>query len=263
MTESLIATRTGRVLTLTMNRPDALNALDRETTQALRRAFEGASRDAEVGCVVVTGAGRAFCAGADLREVSRRYDAGDTELGNDLRENYSPMIRAIRSCPKPVIAVINGVAAGAGLSLALACDLRIIASDAQLIVVFVRVGLVPDAGSLFFLTRMLGYGKARELALTGNPVSAAEAQRLGLVSAVVAPGDLPSVAAEQASSLSAGPADAYALIKRGMERALSLDLEQVLELEAHLQSLAARTPDHQEAVRAFLDKRKPVFRGAK
>lgn len=263
MTETLIATRAARVLTLTMNRPDALNALDSESTRALRRAFEQASTDPEVGCVVLTGAGRAFCAGADLREVSRRHDAGDTDLGGDLRDNYAPLIRAIRSCPKPAIAAINGTAAGAGLSLALACDLRIIASDAQLIVVFVRVGLVPDAGSLFFLTRMLGYSKAMELALTGNPVSADEAQRLGLVSAVVAPADLPSVATERAATLSAGPAEAYALIKRGMERALSLDLEQTLELEARLQSLAARTGDHREAVRAFIDKRKPVFRGAK
>ncbi len=120
MTDTLIASRAARVLTLTMNRPDALNALDRESTRALRRAFEGASRDPGVGCVVLTGAGRAFCAGADLREVSRRHDAGDADLGDDLRDNYAPMIRAIRSSPKPVMAAINGAAAGAGLSLALA-----------------------------------------------------------------------------------------------------------------------------------------------
>ncbi|TMG37947.1 MAG: enoyl-CoA hydratase [Chloroflexi bacterium] len=262
MSEVVIATQDGRVLTLTMNRPDALNAIDSESARALRRAFEQAVKDTAVGCIVLTGAGRAFSAGADLRELSSRHERGERELGQDLRENYAPLIRAIRTCPKPVVAAINGTAAGAGLSLALACDLRVIASDAQLIVVFVRVGLVPDAGSLFFLTRMLGYGKAMELALTGNPVSAAEAHRLGLVSAVAAPGELLSTVTELASGLSAGPAEAYALIKRGMERALSLDLEQALELEAHLQSLAGRTADHQEAVRAFLDKRKPVFRGA-
>jgi 2-(1,2-epoxy-1,2-dihydrophenyl)acetyl-CoA isomerase len=262
MSEVLVAIKAARVLTLTMNRPDALNALDSESTRALRRAFEQAAKDPEVGCVVLTGAGRAFSAGADLRELSRRHESGERDLGQDLRENYAPLIRAIRACPKPVVAAINGTAAGAGLSLALACDLRVIASDAQLIVVFVRVGLVPDAGSLFFLTRMLGYGKAMELALTGNPLSAAEAHRLGLVSTVAAPADLLSTVTELASGLSAGPAEAYALIKRGMERALSLDLEQALELEGHLQSLAGRTADHQEAVRAFLDKRKPVFKGA-
>src|SRR5947209_14191525 len=262
MTDAVLSTRQGAVVTLTLNRPEVLNALNRQTTQALTAALEAAGQDPEVGAIILTGAGRAFCSGADLRDVAARAQAGQTDLGEDLRANYAPMIRAIRACPRPVIAALNGTAAGAGLSLALACDLRIAASDAQLIVVFVRVGLVPDAGSLFFLTRMLGYGKAMELALTGNPVSAAEAHRLGLVSAVAAPGELLSTVTELASGLSAGPAEAYALIKRGMERALSLDLEQALELEAHLQSLAGRTADHQEAVRAFLDKRKPVFRGA-
>jgi 2-(1,2-epoxy-1,2-dihydrophenyl)acetyl-CoA isomerase len=169
------------------------------------------------------------------------------------------MIRAIRASPKPVIAALNGTAAGAGLSLALACDLRLAATGAQLIVVFVRVGLVPDAGSLFFLTRMLGLSKATELAITGDPLSADDAQRLGLVAAVVPPDQLMAAAMERARKLAAGPRQTYALIKRGMERAIQLDLEQTLELESQLQALAAKTPDAREAIRAFLEKRKPVF----
>ena len=259
MSDVLLSSRDDAVLSLTINRPEALNALNRETTQALRTAIDAAGRDAEVGAIVLTGAGRAFCAGADLKEVSARYEAGDSDLGADLRTNYTPMIRAIRACPKPVIAALNGTAAGAGLSLALACDLRLAASGTQLIVVFVRVGLVPDAGSLFFLTRMLGLSKATELAITGDPLSADEAHRLGLVAAVVPPDQLMAAAMERAHKLAAGPRQTYALIKRGMERAIQLDLEQTLELESQLQALAAKTPDASEAIRAFLEKRKPVF----
>ena len=259
MSDALVSARDGAVLTLTLNRPEALNALNRETTRALRTELEAGGRDAAIGAIILTGAGRAFCAGADLKDVSARQQAGDTDLGADLRANYAPMIRAIRACPKPVIAALNGTAAGAGLSLALACDLRIAAAGAQLIVVFVRVGLVPDAGSLFFLTRMLGLSKATELAMTGDPLSADDAHRLGLVAAVVPPEQLMTTAMERASRLAEGPRQTYALIKRGMERALDLDLEQTLELESQLQALAAKTPDAQEAIRAFLEKRKPVF----
>ena len=259
MSQLVLSEKSGRVLTLTINRPEALNALNQQSLRELRKAIEAAARDASVGCLIVTGAGRAFCAGADLREVSARYLAGDTELGEDLRRSYAPLVRAIRACPKPVIAAINGTAAGAGLSLALACDLRIAAAGAQLIVVFVKVGLVPDAGSLFFLTRTFGFSKALELALTGEGMAVEEAQRLGAIAAVVPPEQLMATAVERARQLAEGPTTAYGLIKRGLERALSLDLEQSLELESHLQTLAARTPDHQEALAAFLEKRKPVF----
>lgn len=259
MTDVLLSAHDGAVLTLTINRPDALNALNRDTTRALRSAFEAAAKNADVGAVILTGAGRAFCAGADLKDVGARSGTGDSDLGDDLRANYAPMIRAIRSCPKPVIAALNGTAAGAGLSLALACDLRIAAAGAPLIVVFVRVGLVPDAGSLFFLTRMLGLSKATELAMTGEPLTVEDGQKLGLVAAVVPGEQLMATANEQARRLAEGPRQTYALIKRGMARTLELDLEETLELESQLQLLAARTPDAQEAIRAFIEKRKPVF----
>jgi 2-(1,2-epoxy-1,2-dihydrophenyl)acetyl-CoA isomerase len=209
--------------------------------------------------VIITGAGRAFCAGADLKDVVARREAGERDLGDDLRTNYAPMIRAIRACPKPVIAALNGTAAGAGLSLALACDLRIAAAGASLIVVFVRVGLVPDAGSLFFLTRMLGLSKATELAISGDPLTAEDARTLGLVAAVVPPDQLMPAAMQQARRLNDGPRQTYALIKHGLERALDLDLEQAMELESQLQSVAAETTDAQEAIQAFLEKRKPQF----
>jgi 2-(1,2-epoxy-1,2-dihydrophenyl)acetyl-CoA isomerase len=259
MTEVILSARDAGVLTLTLNRPEALNALNRDMTQALRDSIEAAARDREVGAVIITGAGRAFCAGADLKDVLARRQAGERDLGNDLRTNYTPLIRALRACPKPVIAAINGTAAGAGLSLALACDLRIAAAGASLIVVFVRVGLVPDAGSLFFLTRMLGLSKATELAMSGDPLTVEEAHRLGLVAAVVPAEQLTAAAMERARRLNDGPRQAYALIKHGLERALDLELEQAMELESQLQSVAAETADAQEAIQAFLEKRKPQF----
>jgi 2-(1,2-epoxy-1,2-dihydrophenyl)acetyl-CoA isomerase len=260
MTDTILSSREGAVLTLTINRPAALNALNPQTMQALRAGIEAAGRDATIGAIILTGAGRAFCAGADLKDVSARLDAGDTDVGADLRENYVPLTRAIRSCPKPVIAALNGTAAGAGLSLALACDLRIAVAGSQLIVAFVRVGLVPDAGSLYFLTRMLGLSKATELALTGDPLAVEDARQLGLIAAVVPADQLMTVAMERARRLAEGPRQTHTLIKRGMQRALDLDLDQAMELESQLQTLAARTPDAQEAIRAFIEKRKPSFR---
>lgn len=259
MSEVVLSTLDAGVLTLTLNRPEALNALNREMTLALRDSMEAAARDRGVGAVIITGAGRAFCAGADLKDVVARRDAGDRDLGDDLRTNYTPLIRAMRACPKPVIAAINGTAAGAGLSLALACDLRIAAAGASLIVVFVRVGLVPDAGSLFFLTRMLGLSKATELAMSGDPLTVEDAQKLGLVAAVVPPAQLTAAAMDRARRLNDGPRQTYALIKHGLERALDLDLEQAMELESQLQSVAAETTDAKEAIQAFVEKRKPQF----
>jgi 2-(1,2-epoxy-1,2-dihydrophenyl)acetyl-CoA isomerase len=261
MSDLLLSERQDAVLTLTLNRPDSLNALTTQLLRALTAAFAAAGRDGGVRAILVTGAGRAFCAGQDLKEVAARGWDAQADLGEDLRLSYMPLIRAIRGCPQPVIAAINGVAAGAGLSLALACDLRLAAAGAELVVAFVRVGLVPDAGSLFFLSRMLGLSKATQLALTGEALAVEEAQRLGLVAAVVPSDQLPAVAAEQARQLAVGPAKTYALIKRGLERALDRDLEQVMELEAQLQALVAKSSDTREAIEAFLEKRKPVFRG--
>lgn len=259
MSDVVLSARDGSIVTLTINRPDSLNALNPQTTQALRRAVDAAARDDGIGAIVITGAGRAFSAGADLKDVSARLAAGEVDVGDDLRTNYAPLTRSIRACPKPVIAALNGTAAGAGLSLALACDLRIAAAGVQLIVAFVRVGLVPDAGSLFFLTRMLGLSKATELAMTGEPLLVEDALRTGLVAAVVPAEQLMPAALDRARRLAQAPRQTMALIKRGIERALDLDLEQTLELEAQLQSLAGKTQDAREAINAFVEKRAPVF----
>jgi 2-(1,2-epoxy-1,2-dihydrophenyl)acetyl-CoA isomerase len=259
MSDSVRVGRDGAVAIITMNRPQALNALNQELTRGLRKAIDESAKDSGVGALILTGEGRAFCAGADLKDVTARLERGDSTLGDDLRSNYGPVIRVIRACPKPVIAALNGTAAGAGLSIALACDLRIASTEASLVVIFVRVGLVPDAGSLFFLTRMLGLSKATELALTGEPLSAQDAERLGVVSRVVPSDQVMSAALERARQLASGPRHTYALIKRGLERAYDLDLEQALELEAQLQTLASRTPDAEEAIRAFVEKRAPAF----
>jgi len=259
MSDVLLSSRQGAVLTLTINRPEALNALNRDANAALRSAIDSAARDAEIGAIVLTGSGRAFCAGADLKDVTARRAAGDKELGEDLRTYYAPVIHAARACPKPIVAALNGVAAGAGLSLALACDLRIAATEAQLIVAFVRVGLVPDAGMLFFLTRMLGLSKATELAMSGNPITADEAMRLGLVAQVVASEQLLPAAVELAQRFADGPRKTYELIKRGLERTYDLDLEQTLELESQLQAMASKTQDAWEGIQAFAEKRKPKF----
>lgn len=242
-----------------LNRPQALNALNAPMLTALRQAIETAAGDGAVRCVILTGEGRGFCAGGDVKEMAELAGRGGADLGDALRRHYWPLVRAIRRCSKPVLAAVNGMAAGAGLSLALACDLRIASDDAQLVMAFVRVGLVPDAGGLFFLTRLVGFGKAMELALTGEAVDASEALRIGLVNAVVPSSDLMASAMARARAFASGPAETYALIKRGLERALSLDLEQVMELEAQLQSLAGRTGDHREAVAAFTSKRPAVF----
>ncbi|HVH65173.1 MAG TPA: enoyl-CoA hydratase-related protein [Candidatus Acidoferrum sp.] len=260
MSDVVVSARDGAVIVLTINRPETLNALDRETTGALRRGVEAASRDSEIGALVITGAGRAFSAGADIKDVNARLDAGDIDVGDDLRTNYAPLTRAICQSSKPVIAALNGTAAGAGLSVALACDLRVAAVGAQLIVAFVRVGLVPDAGSLYFLTRMLGISKATELAMTGEPLTAEDAMRLGLVAAVVPADQVLPTAIDRARQLAEGPRQTLALIKRGIARAIDLDLEQTLELEAQLQSMAGRTADAREAIRAFVEKRRPAFR---
>jgi 2-(1,2-epoxy-1,2-dihydrophenyl)acetyl-CoA isomerase len=255
----VLAQRNESIEIVTINRPQSLNALTPETNAALKGAIEAAGRDPEVAGIVLTGAGRAFSAGADLKGVAARLDAGDASVGDDLRKNYAPLTRAIRDCPKPVIAALNGTAAGAGLSLALACDLRIAAAGSQLIVAFVRVGLVPDAGCLFFLTRMLGLSKATELAMTGDPLPVEEAMRYGLVAAVVPQEHVVPTALERARSLAKLPRQTLALIKRGIERSLVLDLEQSLELEAALQTLAGRSADAREAIHAFVEKRQPVF----
>lgn len=246
------------VATITLNRPDALNALTVPMKQALLAAFRQVGRDPNVRVVVMTGAGRAFCAGQDLRE---RLQPDAAPLGVEVRERYNPIIRAMRSLPKPIVAAINGVAAGAGASLAMASDIRIASDTASFALAFGRVGLVPDSGATWLLPRLVGTTRATELALLGDALSAADALRLGLVGRVVPAGELATEARSVAARLAAGAPKAMALTKRALNAAWQGDLDAALDDEAYLQDIAGRTRDHAEGLAAFMEKRPPRFTG--
>jgi 2-(1,2-epoxy-1,2-dihydrophenyl)acetyl-CoA isomerase len=248
--------RDGAVLTITLNRPDVLNALNTDMHSALGAALSEA-REPAVRAVVLTGAGRGFCVGQDLTEF--REAAGD--IGSRLRRTYHPNIRAIRALEKPVIAAVNGVAAGAGMSLACACDLRIAADSASFIPAFINIGLIPDSGGSYFVTRILGPARAFEWLASGKKLTPAEAQDWGLVSEVVAVDALPRRAGELAAQLAELPTRGVGMTKRLLDHAVEATLEEQLEREAQLQAAATQTEDFREGVAAFLEKRPPRFRG--
>lgn len=243
--------------TITLNRPDSLNSVNEQLGRELQDALESAERDPEVRALVLTGAGRAFCVGQDLRERQE----GATSLGDSLRDRYNPTVLRMRRMQKPLLASVNGVAAGAGMSLALACDLLLASEQAQLIEVFVRVGLVPDSGSTYFLPRLVGYAKAFELMSLAEPLSARDALQLGIVNRVVAPEELEPATRELALRLARSPTRAIGLMKRALNRSLESGFEDVLEYEAHMQEIAGRTEDHKEGVAAFVEKRRAQFKG--
>jgi 2-(1,2-epoxy-1,2-dihydrophenyl)acetyl-CoA isomerase len=253
------------VRTITLNRPQALNAFNETLKDELIDALKAAARDKSVRCLVVTGAGRAFCAGQDLKDRSDRADqagsAGPGSFSASLRDKYNPMIMTIRTMEKPVIAAVNGVAAGAGCSLALACDLRVVADKATFIQAFVKIGLVPDSGATFLLPRLVGMGKALELAFTGDPLDAGTALTLGLANSVVPGEALLTATMDLATRLAQAPTRAIGLTKRAMNRALLVDLESALDYEADMQEIAGRSPDFAEGVSAFMEKRQPRFTG--
>ena len=250
-------TREGAVLTITLNRPDVLNAFNAALHTGLAAALKEARRP-EVRAVVITGAGRGFCVGQDLTEF--REASGD--IGSRLRETYHPNVLALRALEKPVIAAVNGVAAGAGMSFACACDLRIAADSASFVPAFINIGLVPDSGGSYFVTRILGPARAFEWLTSGRKLTAAEAHAWGLVSEVVEGDGLAARAAELASFLAALPTRAVGMTKRLFDHADNATLEEQLELEAQLQAVATRTEDFKEGVAAFLEKRPPDFTGS-
>jgi 2-(1,2-epoxy-1,2-dihydrophenyl)acetyl-CoA isomerase len=259
---SILVSNDGFVRTITLNRPDKLNACNNALLSELNKAARDAERDATVRVLVLTGAGRAFCSGQDLADVSDRYQSDEPiELGAHIRERYNPLIVKLRTMEKPVIAAVNGVAAGAGASLALACDLRIAAESASFIQAFINVGLVPDSGSTFMLPRLVGPARAMELAMTGRKVTAAEALSIGLVNQLVPDAELAAAAAKLASKLATLPPRGLALTKRAINAGWTNDLGTQLDYEAMLQTTAGQTNDHREGIRAFLEKRPPSFRG--
>jgi 2-(1,2-epoxy-1,2-dihydrophenyl)acetyl-CoA isomerase len=249
-------TRDGPVLTITLSRPDKLNAFDAATHEAFRTALREA-RHEDVRAVVLTGAGRGFCVGQDLGELR----GGDRDVGALLRERWNRHVLALRGLEKPVLAAVNGAAAGAGLSLACACDVRLAADSAVFVPAFVNVGLIPDTGGSWLVPRLLGYARAFEWMSSGRRLGADEALALGLVSELVPADGLLARTQERAAELAALPTRALAMTKRLFERAGVARLEDQLELEAQLQVAATRTEDFAEGVAAFLEKREPRFSG--
>lgn len=241
---------------LTLNRPDALNALNAELRHALLAALNAARKDDDTRAVIITGAGRGFCAGADLRGGS-----AERQFRRVLTAEYNPLVTAMRALPKPVVAAVNGVAAGAGVSLALAADLVVAADEARFVPAFNRIGLVPDSGLTRTLVRGLGRHRAMEILLGERELGAAEARDLGLVSAVVPTAKLEEAARELARRLAGGPTRAIGLTKRLIDAAEDANLADALASEAALQELAGRSEDHAEGVAAFGEKREPRFSG--
>jgi 2-(1,2-epoxy-1,2-dihydrophenyl)acetyl-CoA isomerase len=255
--ETIIYQNDNGLATITLNRPQSLNAFVPQMNQEVLDALKAGERDKEVRCFMITGAGRAFCAGQDLKGRTAEQKGS---LGASLREKYNPMIRQLRQMEKIVIAAVNGVAAGAGCNLALACDLRVASEEAQFIQSFVRVGLAPDSGGSFILPRLVGLSKAMELLLLGDTIDAKEAQRIGLVARVFAAAQFAESARDIGARLAEAPRG-IGLIKRAVNHANLPNLESDLEYEACLQEIAGRSSDYDEGVRAFLEKRTPVFTG--
>jgi 2-(1,2-epoxy-1,2-dihydrophenyl)acetyl-CoA isomerase len=253
--ETLLYEVAGGIGSITLNRPDKLNSFNRAMHKEFIDALHKAEKDPTVRCVVVTGAGRGFCAGQDLTDLDPR-----TPISDIVRKNYNVWVSLIRNMPKPVVAAVNGVAAGAGCSLALACDLVLMSEKASLVQAFVKVGLVPDTGASYLLPRLIGYHKAMELALFGDKVSAQQALELGLCNRVVAEAEFSQTVGEWAGRLAKGPRS-MGWIKRQFTRGLEQSFEETLELEAYGQDAAAATADAKEAITAFLEKREPNFTG--
>jgi len=258
-----ITTRTAdRIHTITLNRPKALNACSNQLTADLADALRLACGERDIRVIIITGADRAFCAGQDLVELQQRYGTGEIpDLGRDLEDRYHPIVTLIRDSEKPVLAAVNGVAAGAGFSLALACDLRIASEHASFIQAFINVGLVPDAGSTWHLPRLIGYANAFELCCTGRTVSAEEALHLGIVSRVVPADRLMPETESLARNLATRPPPAISLTKRLLNQSAHNPLSAQLAAEAATQCALCQSGDHLEGVSAFLEKRSPTFTG--
>jgi 2-(1,2-epoxy-1,2-dihydrophenyl)acetyl-CoA isomerase len=245
------------VATITLNRPDVYNALNDEITFELQDAFKTVAKDDAVRVVVLTGEGKAFCSGQDLKASQSQKRS----FLDSLHKRYNPIIRAMRNLPKPVICRLNGVAAGAGCSIALACDLIVASEDATLIEVFVNIGLVPDSGSSWFLPRLVGTAKAFELASMGTKVKAKDAEAMGLITKAVPADQLDQAVADYTTYYSQAPTKSIGLIKKMLNKAANSSLDEMLDYEAYCQEIAGNSEDYREGVNAFLEKRKPSFKG--
>ena len=247
------------VATITLSRPAAYNSIDREMALGLQSALDACAENEEVRCVVLTGAGKAFCAGQDLKEVT------DPDRNPGFRvileEHYAPIVTRLRNLPKPVLAAVNGVAAGAGANIALASDVVVADERAVFIQAFSKIGLIPDSGGTFFLPRLVGYQRALALAMLGDKVPAPEAERMGMIYRAVPSADFEATVSELAQRLAAMPTRALALTKQAFRQSMTNDLPAQLAVETELQLQASRTDDYAEGVTAFLEKRRPTYRG--
>ncbi len=249
------------VQTVTLNRPEKLNALNPEMLKLLREAIERAADDPGIRAVLLTGAGRVFCAGQDLSERDVSPGAAPIDLAASLGSYYNPLVRRLRALPKPVLCAVNGVAASAGASIALACDLVLAARSASFVQAFSRIGLIPDAGGTYFLPRLVGGARAMGLALLGEKLDAQQAERWGLIWKAVEDEKLMGEASALARELAAGPTRAYGLLKKALYASAGNTLDAQLDLERDLQREAGFTADYREGVAAFKEKRKPDFKG--
>ena len=247
------------ICSITLNRPEVFNSFNEELSAEIIDALKITSKDETIRVVVLSGTGKAFCSGQDLKDIKGKL--GERSLGESVLRRYNPMILAIREMPKPIICKLNGVAAGAGASLALACDMIIASETATLIEVFANVGLVPDSGSSFFLPRLVGYNKAFELITLATKITAQQAFDMGFIYKVVPPEELDNAVNELAQRYATGPTKTYALIKKMLNKAYTANLNEMLLEEYYGQELAGRSEDYKEGVTAFTEKRKPVFKG--
>lgn len=259
-TPLLVDDREG-VRTLTLNRPEAFNSLTVRLKEELRDGLADAAADPAVRAVVLTGAGKAFCAGQDLKEHVAALQSDDPAPFRTVDEHYNPIVRAITGMPKPVIAAINGMAAGAGASFAYACDLRVAARSAKFLMAFATIGLTADSGASWTLPRLIGYGRAMELMLLAKPVTAEQALAMGMITEVVDDDAVRTSAQELAARMAAGPTTGYGKIKEALLAAAGGDLEHALATEGAGQTVLGATTDHREAVDAFVSKRTPTFIG--
>jgi 2-(1,2-epoxy-1,2-dihydrophenyl)acetyl-CoA isomerase len=246
------------IATITLSRPDVYNALNDEITFELQDAFKTVAKDDTVRVVVLTGEGKAFCSGQDLKA-----SAGQEKRSflDSLHKRYNPIIRAMRNLPKPIVCRLNGVAAGAGCSIALACDVVVASEEATLIEVFINIGLVPDSGSSYFLPRLVGMAKAFEMCTMGTRVKAKDAAEIGLINKAVAPDQLDAAVREYTDYFSKAPTKSIGLIKKMLNKSATSSLDDMLEYEAYCQEIAGNSNDYKEGVTAFLEKRKPNFKG--
>ena len=257
--ESIVSKKEGMVGCLRFNRPKVYNSFNREMALALQEGLRNFSDDTEVRCIVLTGAGKAFSAGQDLNEA---VDPEGPDISKILSEHFNPIIELLRSIEKPIIAAVNGVAAGAGANIALACDFCVASSNATFIQAFCKIGLIPDSGGTYILPRLIGLPRAVQMMMLGEPLTATEAQEIGLIYKSVPPSKLDQEVKSLAERLAAMPTRALGLTKRALAHSTANDLETQLGIEEQLQTIASETEDYKEGVSAFLEKRKPTFKGA-